>query len=748
MDWSSEQQAIFSWFKSGKGNLVVEAFAGTGKTSTIKEAFRHAPEGKILYAVFNKRNQKEAQEKITDARVQVRTLHSLGYYFIKQVWENAKPHEDVESDRLASFINITANSEFAGAILKLVSFAKNLTINTTTEQLREICEDREIEQDCIPLALKVLEQSKKQDHESRISFDDMVWLPCAMGIVKPSFDLVTIDEAQDMNLPQLSMAQQSCRKAGRIVVVGDSRQAIYTFRGAVHDAMEMMTITLRASTQQLSTTYRCPVRVVEQAQKIVPDYKAAPTAPTGEVFWTSETLFLKQVKIGDAILSRLNAPLMPMALQLLRSNIPARIEGRDIGKQLITMVDKFKASSVPNYLEKVTEWEAKQIERLNKGKNSEKKCEQTRDIAETLRALAQDCDLVDDIERRIRDLFQDTTEGSRPAVILSSVHKAKGLEFPRVALLSSTFRNGKGNLEEDNIYYVAVTRAQHSLFFLGDGVAEMRSCGDATPRETKCDDGEPKTNGCNGISSASKDERLIAPAIINNSEFIPKAELDRIAREADIALKRAEHIARDKDVYLARGVRPSEDFLSRKTSPARQEPITTGQTESEDMPTKNKNGAGLKNERALKKGEIFGYSAAAVCRALGKMGATKKQTAAIMLKRKIKLSPVTISVQWDSGAGGFNRGEPAPLTKTEFAELMQDAPAAEKEKVKAKTGEKAKTTPKKASKGTKAAKKPAKKKPAKATASEPAKAPEAPESTQSASDSVPEHEQVAEETVQ
>ena len=33
--WSLEQRAIFAWFKSGKGNLEVEARAGTGKTNTI-----------------------------------------------------------------------------------------------------------------------------------------------------------------------------------------------------------------------------------------------------------------------------------------------------------------------------------------------------------------------------------------------------------------------------------------------------------------------------------------------------------------------------------------------------------------------------------------------------------------------------------------------------------------------------------------------------------------------------------------
>jgi len=102
-NWSDEQKAIFAWFATGTGNLVVQARAGTGKTTTIKQAFLHAPEtGKLLYAVFNKKNQKEALEKITDPRVEVKTLHSLGFYFIKNVWRNAKPDDNVEFERIAA----------------------------------------------------------------------------------------------------------------------------------------------------------------------------------------------------------------------------------------------------------------------------------------------------------------------------------------------------------------------------------------------------------------------------------------------------------------------------------------------------------------------------------------------------------------------------------------------------------------------------------------------------------------------
>src|ERR1035441_7091123 len=97
--WSDEQKAIFGFFAEGQGHLVVEAYAGTGKTTTIREAFSHAPERRMLYAVFNKRAQKEAEAKITDDRVEVRTLHSLGYMFIKNVWSNAKADNDIEYER-------------------------------------------------------------------------------------------------------------------------------------------------------------------------------------------------------------------------------------------------------------------------------------------------------------------------------------------------------------------------------------------------------------------------------------------------------------------------------------------------------------------------------------------------------------------------------------------------------------------------------------------------------------------------
>ncbi|MDE2100115.1 MAG: AAA family ATPase [Patescibacteria group bacterium] len=518
MNWSTEQQAVIDWFKSGNGNLVVNACAGTGKTTTIKGAFEHAPESHILYAVFNKRNQKEAEEKIKDPRVEVRTLHSLGYRYVKTVWSSAKPDGDVEFDRAEKALfgtQFQTNKEIIAACVKLSGFLKNTFIAPTqndayqkADELELITGERVWDEKLVCASLRILELSRVRDPQCRISFDDMVWLPVAMNWVKPWYDLVCVDECQDMNTPQLSMARQACKKGGRIVVVGDRRQAIYGFRGAANNAIGMMKQVLRAEELPLNVTFRCPRSVVALARSVVPDYQAAEQNPDGLVGKASEEKMKELCNPGQtAILSRLNAPLMPIALSFLRKNIPARIEGRDIGKQLITMVKSFKATSIELLLTKIEDWRKKQCERLEKTRNAEKRIEQTNDIALTLSELGRECDTVSSVETKLNNLFQDTDSTSKPAVVLSTVHKAKGLEWPQVFLLSETFRNGKGIQEEDNIWYVAVTRSKKELYFVGQ-------------RKTTLETSKPPINDSGAIATApSEPVKVEIPAVSAESNL-------------------------------------------------------------------------------------------------------------------------------------------------------------------------------------------------------------------------------------
>jgi superfamily I DNA/RNA helicase len=320
-------------------------------------------------------------------------------------------------------------------------------------------------------AQKAMEAAKQRDATGRVSFDDMVWLPVAAGWVKPVFELVVVDEAQDMNLPQLIMAERASK--GRICVVGDDRQAIYGFRGAASDGLAMMERKLGAARLGLTTTYRCPKSVVNLAQSIVTDYHAAPEAPEGQVVSLSVDSAISDLAPGDAVLSRLNAPLASIALGLLRKGIPARVEGRDIGKTLVAAVRKLRAKSVPDFLRKLEAQTEKQIARITArgGKSAPVKIEQVNDQSETLTAIAEGCTNVEEVESRIKNLFEDSDRSRKPAVVCSSVHKAKGLEWNKVVLLQYTFKR-KGQLqlagEEGNVYYVAVTRAKKILVIAED----------------------------------------------------------------------------------------------------------------------------------------------------------------------------------------------------------------------------------------------------------------------------------------
>ena len=122
-------------------------------------------------------------------------------------------------------------------------------------------------------------------------------------------------------------------------------------------------------------------------------------------------------------------------------------------------------------------WATNQINRYSGTKNYEQKAQQVQDQADTLTAIAEGADSVRQIKERLTSLFQDTDRTSKPAVIFSTVHKAKGLEWTRVFILTETFNRKRPPgappvspeaeaaqaREEANIYYVAVTRAKQTL---------------------------------------------------------------------------------------------------------------------------------------------------------------------------------------------------------------------------------------------------------------------------------------------
>lgn len=472
--WSPQQNDIFEWFKTGQGNLVVRARAGTGKTTTIVEAINYAPEQKILLAAFNKRIATELKEKIKSPVAEAKTLHSVGCGFMFRNWDGAQLDED-RGERLARrSLPAGAPDPVVNLVKRLAAIGKNACPHPDIETMTELAYQFDLDPDeyledqgwntgrIVDSAISSMTRALEKD--GTFDFDDMIYVPIRNGWVRPKYNMVVIDEAQDMNASQLILAMKVCKPGGRIVVVGDDRQAVYGFRGADSNSIDRLKGELVAHEKSLNITYRCPKSVVKLAQSIVPDYTAAESAPEGVVSTATLEQMIERAGPGDFVLSRKNAPLTKVCLRFIRMGRRAMIEGREIGSGLINVIKKVGGNNIPSFIERLGKWETKQVARLHKAKKSsaEKKIEFINDQVETLRAVAEGAKSISDITEKIRDMFQETAGGKMDYIVCSSVHRSKGLERDHVwGLVETLFPGGRRDvIEEQNIAYVMFTRTK------------------------------------------------------------------------------------------------------------------------------------------------------------------------------------------------------------------------------------------------------------------------------------------------
>lgn len=484
--WSPEQLAIFNWFQRNDSAfdqsiyspkaLIVRARAGTGKTTTIIEGINQAPEERILSCAFNKKIADELAKRLTNGRAQSKTLHGVGYAALMRFWEGIRL-EAQRGERASGLTETVCGPRVPDAVKKLVT-------NLHTKG-REIAPHARVPGeliqlaytfDCVPddewasdgldvhfVELKALEAmelaASEKPTKTGIDFSDMIYLPVRNRMLTPSYDLVVVDEAQDMTVAQLEIAQGVCR--GRICVVGDDRQAIYGFRGADSDSLDRLKAELGAMELGLTTTYRCGKAIVREAQRLVPDFRAG-ADHEGTIETLKADKLVEAAGPGNFILSRLNAPLVSIAMALLRSGKRTVVAGRDIGMGLRGLIRKLKAKSVPDLLNRIRSWEAREVSRMLAQKRDDK-VDAIHDQAECLIALCDGAASVGAVEDRIEGLFKDDGLGVAGVITCSSIHRSKGLEADTVFVLYNTLYPRGVSREEENIEYVAITRAKNRL---------------------------------------------------------------------------------------------------------------------------------------------------------------------------------------------------------------------------------------------------------------------------------------------
>jgi superfamily I DNA/RNA helicase len=509
---TSEQQAILDAFEGRSESMIIEADAGSAKTTVLtlmakRQARRPIP---AIAIAFNKKTAVELQARMPPS-FKCMTFNGMGYgawakklggrkltvseYKISELIKDlAKDMEiDLGEDGYFEVMGLVNGARASGLIHS--DFAERFQglVPDQTDVWEDFSDSVEVSGDFICLAREVLLKSTELALEGTVDFDDMIYCSVLMGGLYTPYPLAMVDEMQDLN--PLNIMQLAKVSRDRIIAVGDPKQSIYQFRGADEQAIEnIKALRPRWIELPLHVTFRCPKVIVARQQDHAPGFTAAPGNPEGEHIrwikgdeyegaitwrglrtstWTWEWL-RSLCEIGEKpfVLCRNNAPLMRLAFRLLKQGkIPVML-GRDIGKGLVSLSKKIAPKdSMPtgDFADAVEKWMRGEIRKAQEGKRAWLVAGIT-DRGESLLAVAETCRAatVGELRKEITALFR-RSEGDCE---LSTIHRAKGLEKPVVmhldpwripskyALEAASIGDMRQLNQENNLRYVGETRTR------------------------------------------------------------------------------------------------------------------------------------------------------------------------------------------------------------------------------------------------------------------------------------------------
>ena len=477
---SKYQQDVFDWITTGEGSAIIEAVAGSGKTSTIVQALNLIPETKrAVFLAFNRSIAEELKARVP-AHAHASTFHSAGFRAWKRVYPNCQLDERKVRKIIRSVMTLEAEASYGYAVASLVSLAKQRGIGCLAPDVQQSWDhlidhyDVHIEydkrNDAIDWARRVLRESINTA-QYVIDFDDMIFMPVLRKASPFTYDWVFIDEAQDTNGVRRELAKMMLKKNGRLVAVGDSHQAIYGFTGADSDAMDLIKREFDCTVMPLSICYRSARSVVQEAQKIVSNIEASDAAPEGKVGQT--TYDETTPGSADVILCRNIAPLVALAYKMIAQGRGCKILGRDIGKGLIKLIENMKAHDLGELRGRIDNYRNREVSRFlkeDKGNKAQAIEDKVDCIHTVIDNLPETEWTINDLINHIDRMFKDNNGDS--LLTLSTIHKAKGLEWQRVflhmpGLIPSKYAKQPWQIrQETNLMYVAITRAKKELYYV------------------------------------------------------------------------------------------------------------------------------------------------------------------------------------------------------------------------------------------------------------------------------------------
>lgn len=199
--------------------------------------------------------------------------------------------------------------------------------------------------------------------------------------------------------------------------------------------------------------------------------RPSPTAPEGSIERLAAydpSVFLPT----SAILCRNTAPLVSFAFSLIQRRIGCRVLGREIGQGLNLLIDKLNAKDLEQLSTKLDMYEMRETSKFTR-KGDEQAADAVRDRVACISLFLSQAESISNLKQAISALFDD---GAKGLLTLSTVHKAKGLEWPTVFILdfdkympSPYAKQPWQRKQEENLIYVAITRAKLDLKYIESG---------------------------------------------------------------------------------------------------------------------------------------------------------------------------------------------------------------------------------------------------------------------------------------
>ena len=283
-----------------KGNIVIIAGAGSGKTRTITYRIAHMVKecgidpNSILALTFTNKAANEMKERIEklvggDTPVSATTFHSFAYKFLKKFpnkigyKKNFTIADDEDQKEIIKKIikNIPNLYEILDTkrVKKLINKAKESGYYTKKqaqnyyEKRYEAMGESVINQLCdiFEEYNKTLKDNNTMDFSDLIiNLRNILLVPEILEMVQKRFKYFIVDEYQDTNLTQGQIVDLMSSKEGNLCVVGDPDQSIYKFRGAQISIINDFAKNHRnTKIIKLEENYRSTPQILEAANVVI-----------------------------------------------------------------------------------------------------------------------------------------------------------------------------------------------------------------------------------------------------------------------------------------------------------------------------------------------------------------------------------------------------------------------------------------------------------------------------------------------